>query len=395
MLKKSKLFLSSILFILTLPSYGGELFGRPFNYGGTASVYFNTSDKNFFKSKDNPFHYSQATLFGSYSLFNNLSLRGEVALLEGEPRLNYLLADISRGNLSTLYGVRVGKYQRYGLLYDDVRFNPTRRRFIYLPTTVYFPAIEEFVTAATGAQIYARKALFNNRGSISLQIDRGVPLFPAKTSVEHEFSQIYGGQEIDDIDAFEYGASTFISSTLEYRNWRVVLLYNPDTSWEYTSTNHPVIPMNNAEQEIWSGGIEYRNNKWLFAVDGFYTTIKTEFPTLPLSASDLTATAYSVTLGYDITDRLQLSAFTSQIFLETRSDVFTTGTIQRVTTNLTQRDSAISARYYLTKNWALRAEGHYFNGNPINLLGFGSDNEININDEEDWTLFTMGIEYKF
>lgn len=395
MLKSLKLALISIILTTSSPSQGDHLtVGDKFIYGGTAALYYTASDVNFFKSKTNPLFYSQATLFGSYTL-NNFALRGEAMLIENHPRMNYLFADVSGGSLNTLYGVRAGKLHRRVGLYDNVRFNPVRRRFVFLPTTLYYPAAEEWSTSTVGGQVYFKKSLFSGNGNIYLEVDRGIP-WQADFTTKHQFSQIYGGQEIDDVDAFELSASTFVNAVLEYQNWKFMISYNPDTKWKYTSVSHATIPSNEAHQETIWVGIKYRNNKWLASVEGYTGTITTNYPLLPVNDAMLGYYTYAITLGYDITDKWQVSTFTSQIFLEAKSDVFTTGNLlKRETTRLSQRDSAFTTRYRLTENWSVRAEAHYFNGNPINLLGFGDDNNLSINEEKDWWLTTVGVEFTF
>jgi hypothetical protein len=368
----SKLFACAFSLIFPLPACAWT-----FDWGGSASLYATASDTNWFGSRDNPLGYSQATLHGC-AAWNNVALRAEGAYIDGAPRVNYALADFSLGDLNSTYGIRAGKIHRRSHLYDEVVFNSAARRFVFLPTTLYFPASEDWAFSVIGGQAYWRRMLFGGNGYLSIEVDYGAPwITPVNT--RHEFSQLTAGQEIGRVDDWEHGGSLGISMELRYRDVRFLLAYNPDTNFAHTADDHPVVPAFEAEQETIVWGMEYRNNHWLASIEGYTGTIRSGWPGL-----DIDYDTYAVTVGRDITDKWQVSAFTSQIFLQQGP----------TKAKFDQRDSAVSIRYRLSSHLSLRLEGHYMQGASINLFGFGNDNDLS-QVPRDWGIVVAGVDFVF
>jgi len=368
-------------------------FDRNFSYTGYVSqFYLHTDENNFYKSKDDPFHFREFGIHGTYRLHQNILLSGQLSSTANDLQVEYLMADINYGNNEHAYGIRGGKIKRIFGLYGATQNNSFMRKSMFLPQTVYFDNASPYVRFGLGAMGYYER--YFGRNSFVVEVDCAYPDLTDKQE-EMVFSQIFAGAEMGKDDKID---NDQLMCTLSSRlNLNSNLRFNLnlfDNSWGVTPDANKPFPKMGLDQKVAQIGVEYKWEDFTFATE-FHRSwfdVDVEPPGAPDSKLDVKG--YYFLLGYSFTEKLEGFTYYGDFLLETTTDAFIVGSLQPSTVDDTKfRDIAVGLQYNINDNWSVRAEFHHFDG-LINLFLHGSDNNLP-EVKEEWNLFALGVNFRF
>ncbi|WP_027856483.1 hypothetical protein [Marinobacterium jannaschii] len=173
-------------------------------HGFVSQSYVHTAGNNYFgDSQDGSFDYRELGINAYWQPTADLSFAGQLLsrsagnLSDGDPRIDYLLADYSIGKNPDLWGgVRLGRFKTPYGFYNQTRDIPHARLGVIAAPSVYFEQLRDTLLATDGLNLYAGSV--NSWGTLELDMFAGkakggvaeLEYFALQTDAPGEFDSI-------------------------------------------------------------------------------------------------------------------------------------------------------------------------------------------------------------
>jgi len=375
-------------------SYALELGDELSVRGFLSQAYIHTSGNNYFgDSQDGSFDYRELGINAYWQPTANLSIAGQLLsrsagnLSDGDPRIDYLLADYSFSRNATHWtGIRVGRYKTPYGFYNQTRDIPHARIGVIAPPSIYYEQFRDSLLATDGVNLYA--GAVNDWGTLEMDLFVGEAkgdiaelehyVFQSDAPGEFDTIEVWGGQiRYEPIG----GAARFAFS-----------VYQPDI--QYVPGSPDLLTAGTVESTAYVASAQYNAENW--SVTAEYSEIDNKLrdfgPAFP--SKDGTSQAWFLQGEYHLSPEWSLMLRYEEQYLDTddRSGKRLYEPVFGIAHLAFAKGIAAGVRWTPAPDWLVRAEIHHTDGT---LWLPKEDNKQILDREKVCNLFALQLVYRF
>lgn len=404
----NRVFMIFALAFLVLPAIAMELSDSSQIHGFASQGYVQSSDNRFMgDSPSGSLDFTELGVNASVMLSNNLRASGQLLvrragdMYDGSPDLDYGLLDYTvTANESICSGVLLGRFKNPLGFYNDTRDVAFTRPSVFLPQSIYFDKVRNFILSNDGLQCYSE--WFGMQDSFNLQL--GFGRSPIDENVKYAY---FGGNPVtgEELEGdLEADGVTWVGRLLYELNggqWRFALSGAEGNTLFKNSGSIAGLgeyPGNGEVRlEYYLASAQYNAEQWSLTAEWMREPIYwSEFPEGSPQNHSVTAEGYYMQGEYRLEKDWQLFVRYEAGFANRndkdgkQASAATGGAVPAY--DFYSKDWIGGFRWDLNSNWMLRSELHAKQGTFTLSARENPDKSKLV---KNWNLFALLLSYRF